>query len=233
MIDAQLLHIPVVKRAMIFKLQRTDGMRDAFHGIRLAVGEIVHRIDTPLIAGTMMLGVQDAIHDGIAQVQVRRPHVDLGAQRSCSIRKLTRLHASEQIQILFHGSVAIRALLPRLGQRAALLANLIWRQIVYVRFSSLDQLNCPFIKLSEIIGCIEQPVAPIAAQPACVFDNGIDVLGLFFGWVRVVEPQVALAAELLRQPEIQSDRFGMPDVQIAVRLGRKARMNAALVFIGF
>ena len=96
-----------------------------FDRIRLAVREIVHRIDAPLVAGAVMLGVQDAVHDGIAQVQVRRRHVDLGPQRARAVGKFAGLHALEQVQVLFDGAVAIRALLAGLGQRAALLANFI------------------------------------------------------------------------------------------------------------
>ena len=47
---------------------------------RLAVREVVHRIDAPLVAGAVMLGVQDAVHHRVAHVQIGRGHVDLGAQ---------------------------------------------------------------------------------------------------------------------------------------------------------
>src|SRR6185503_3481523 len=40
--------------------------------------------------------------------------------------------------------------------------------------------------------------------------------------VRVVEPEVAPAAELRRDPEVQADRLGMADVEVAVGLGREA-----------
>ena len=62
---------------------------------------------------------------GIAQVEIRRRHIDLGPQRSRAIRKFARPHALEQVQIFFDGAVAIRALLARLGQRSALLAKLV------------------------------------------------------------------------------------------------------------
>ena len=54
--------IPVVERPVIFEFERADGVRDAFDGIGLAVREVVHRIDGPLVAGAMMLGVEDAVH---------------------------------------------------------------------------------------------------------------------------------------------------------------------------
>ena len=90
----------------------------------------------------------------------------------------------------------------------------------------------PIVKLLEIIGGVEQPVFPIAAQPADVVDDRIDVLLLFLGRVRVVEPQVELAAVLLREPEVQADALRMADVQIAVRLRRKPRMHPPAVLAG-
>ena len=48
---------------------------------------------------------------------------------------------------------------------------------------------------------------------------------LFLLGIRVVEAQVGLAAELVGQPEVQADGLGVPDVQIAVGLGRKAGLD--------
>jgi len=63
---------------------------------------------------------------------------------------------------------------------------------------------------------------PVEAEPADLVDDRVDVLLLFLLRVGVVEAQVADAAVLLRQPEIEGDALGVADVQVAVRLGRKA-----------
>ena len=55
---------------------------------------------------------------------------------------------------------------------------------------------------------------------------------LFLARVGVVEAQVAQAAELLGDAEVQADRLGVADVQIAVRLGREAGVHAAVVLAG-
>ena len=65
-------------------------------------------------------------------------------------------------------------------------------------------------------------LAPIEAEPVHVALDGVDVFLLFLGRIGVVEAQIAVAAELLRDAEIQADRLGVADMQIAVRLGRKA-----------
>ena len=65
-------------------------------------------------------------------------------------------------------------------------------------------------------------LAPVEAEPAHVALDGVDILLLFLGRVGVVEAQVAAAAELLGDAEVEADRLGVADVQVAVRLGRKA-----------
>ena len=52
---------------------------------------------------------------------------------------------------------------------------------------------------------------------------------LFGHRVRVVEAQVAGAAEVAGDAEVQADRLRVADVQVAVRLGRKPRGHAAAV----
>ena len=53
-------------------------------------------------------------------------------------------------------------------------------------------------------------------------DDGVDVLDVFLERVRVVEAQVADAAALLRDAEVQADALGMADVEVAAGLGAKS-----------
>ena len=76
-----------------------------------------------------------------------------------------------------------------------------------------------------------QPV-PLEAEPADVLLDRLDVLDVLFGRVRVVEPQIASSAVLPGDPEVQTDRLGVTDVQIPVRLGRKPGLDAAVVGAG-
>ena len=92
MMNAEIVDVPVVERPMVFKLKRADGMGDSLNGIGLAVGEVVHRIDAPLISRSMMFRAQDPIHNGIAHVEVGRRHVDLRSQCTRPIGKLSRAH---------------------------------------------------------------------------------------------------------------------------------------------
>ncbi len=71
---------------------------------------------------------------------------------------------------------------------------------------------------------------PVEAEPAHVALDGVDIFLLLLHRIGIVETQVAAAAELLRHPEIEADRLGVADMQIAVRLRRKAGHHRAVAF---
>ena len=83
----------------------------------------------------------------------------------------------------------------------------------------------PGIELVEIIGSEAHLAGPLEAQPFDVFLDGVDIGLLFLGRVGVIEAQVTIATELLRQTEVQTDRLGVPDMQEAVGLRRETRDN--------
>jgi hypothetical protein len=147
---------------------------------------------------------------GIAHVEVGRRHVDLGAQGARAIGKFAGLHALEQIEILFHGAVAVGAFLARLGERAAYLRTSSARQIAHVGFAFADQLHAPIRRAGRNNRRRKEAVFPVEAQPADVLHDGIDVLGLFFFGIGVVEAQVGLAAELRGQPKFRQMDLAWP-----------------------
>ena len=84
------------------------------------------------------------------------------------------------------------------------------------------------MKLLKIVGGVEIPVIPAEAQPLDVVRNGLfELLAFLFG-VGVVEAHIALAGIVARHPEVEADRFGMADMQIAVGLGREAGHDALM-----
>ena len=155
---------------------------------------------------------------------LRRRHVDLRAQHVRAVGKLARAHPPKQIEVLLDRAVAIRAVAARLGQRAAILADLVGRQAVDVGLAVANQLLGVLVHLLEVIRGVEHPLAPVESEPAHVLLNRVHVLDVFLRRVGVVEAQVAEPAEFLGDAEVQADRLGVADVQIAVRLRRKARV---------
>ena len=63
--------------------------------------------------------------------------------------------------------------------------------------------------------------APVEAQPMDVVLDRVDEFLLLLHRVGVVETQIAASVEFGRDAEIQADRFGVSDMQVAVRLRRK------------
>ena len=120
---------------MVFEFEGAHGVRHLLDRIRLAVRVVVHGIDAPLGAGAVMLGVQNAVHDRVAHVEVGRRHIDLGAQHTRAIGEFSFAHTLEEVEVLVDGAVAIRALIAGLGERTAMLANLVGAQIVDIGFA--------------------------------------------------------------------------------------------------
>ncbi len=230
--DGDVVQHPVVQRAMVFKFQRAQGMGDAFQCVGNAMRVVVHRVDAPRVAGANVVSAADAVNHRVAQVDIGRGHVDLGAQHHRTIGELTGAHAREQVQIFCHGTVTVGAIFTRLGQRAAIFAHLLRRQIVNVSQPLVNQFHRVGIQLLEIIRRPAHIAVPGKTQPAHIVLNGQGVLFAFLFRVGVVETQIAGALIILRQTEIQANGFGMTDVQIAVRLRRKARGNAAVLAAG-
>ena len=149
-------------------------------------------------------------------------HVDLGAQHAGAVRELAGAHAVEQIEVLLHRAVPVGAVLAGLGQGAAVGPDLVLALVVDVGLAGADQVLGPVVELLEIVRRVVEVLPPIEAEPAHVALDRVDVLLLLLGRVGVVEAQIAAAAELLRHAEVEADRLGVADVQVAVGLGRKA-----------
>ena len=227
MVHAELIEVPVVERPVVLVLERADRVRDALDRVRLPVSPVVHGIDAPRVARALMRGLADAVHHRVAQVDVAGGHVDLRAQGPGAVVELAHPHAVQEIQVLLDRAVAVRALAPRLGQRAAILGHLLGREVVHVGLARLDELHRPRVQLLEVVARVVEMRTPVVAEPAHGVDDRVDVLLALLGGVGVVEAQVAAAAELLGHTEVNGDRQGVADVQIAVRLGRKARDDLA------
>ncbi len=221
--NRKVIEKPFVERSMVLEFERAQRVRYALDGVGLAMGKVVARINAPLRARARMAGVEDAVEERIAQVDVTGRHVDLGAEHARSIGKLAGPHAAEEIEVLLDRAVAVGAVLPGLGQRAAARADLVLRLVVHIGEAVANEVLGPFVELLEIVRCVIEMGAPVEAEPAHVLLDGVDVFLRLLGRIGVVEAQVAAAAELLRHAEIEANGLGVADVKIAVGLGRKPR----------
>lgn len=195
------------------------------------MGVVVHRVDAPLVARAVVFGVDDAVHDGVAEEHVGVRHVDFRTQHLRAVGELAALHPLEEVEVLLHRAVAPRRRGARYGDRAAVLANLLLGLVVDVGQPLLDEEDGPLVELVEVVRRVALQ-RPVEAEPVDVALDGVDILDILLDGVRVVEAQVALAAVFLCQAEVDADALGVADVQIAVRLGREAGLNLLHAAVG-
>ncbi len=101
-------------------------------------------------------------------------------------------------------------------------ADLVGAEVVHVGLAGLDEVDRPLVQLLEVVGGEVEVLPPVEAQPADVGLDGVDVLLLLLDRVGVVEAQVAASAELPGDAEVEADRLGVADVEVAVGLRREA-----------
>ena len=172
----RLLDEPVVEGPVGLELERADRVRDALDRVGLAVREVVRRVDAPRVARARVRGVHDPVQDGVAQVDVRRGHVDPRAQHARAVGELAGAHPLEEVEALLDRPVAPRAVPAGLGERAAVLADLVGGEVVHVGLAGPDQVDGPRVELLEVVGRVVEVLAPVEPEPADVRLDGVDVL---------------------------------------------------------
>ncbi len=149
-----------------------------------------------------------------------------------AVGEFRRAHAPEQIEILVDATPAVRGILARLGQRAAMRPDLVGRQRIHIGDAFADQILRKLIELLVVIRRVVFALVPLEPEPPHVVLDRIDVLDVFLDGVGVVEAEVAVAAEFAGNAEVETNRLGVANVKVAVRLGRKAGDHTSAVFPG-
>ena len=211
----------------------TQRVRDPFHRIVLAMRPVIHRVNVPFVPRAMVRHIHDAVHDRIAQQDVRVLHVNFRAQNAAAFLELSVFHPFEQIKVFFHRTVAVRrihaglqrgrSLAPfgTLGKRAAGGAHFLLSLIIHISQSHFHQSDRPCVEQIEVIRG-KSHFSPLNPQPGCIFLDCFDKFCFLFGRVGIVKPQVQFAAEFLCGKVIDQERFAVSNVQVAVRFGRQA-----------
>ena len=187
---------------------------------------VVHWVDRPLIASLVMFDMANAINHRVTHVDIGRCHVDPGTQTMGAIRKFTCTHARKQIHILFHTAAAVRTLLARTREIAAIFARLLRRKAADIGLACTDQLQCKLVECIEIGRRIADLAAPGKSKPLNIGFDGIDELLTFLLWIGVIEAQIAAAIVCLCSAEIQTDGLGVTDMQEAIGFWWKTRLHS-------
>ena len=155
---------PVVERTMNVELKSADGVGDVLDGVALAVGVVIHRIDAPFVASTVMMSVYDAVHDRVAEHHILAGHVNFRAEHLFAIGIFSSLHLSEKAKVLLDTAVSIRAVLSRLVYGSTPDADFLLRLVIDVCKSFLYKFLCPFVQLVEIVRSISF-FCPLETEP--------------------------------------------------------------------
>ena len=231
---AQVVEQPVVEGALIFKLQRADGVGDVLQRVLNRVREGVHRVDAPLVAGVVVLCMAHAVDSGVTQVDVGRSHVDLGAQHGSAIGQQAGLHVGKALQVFGHAAIAEGAVDAGTGEVAAVGLHVVGRLLVHVGQALLDQVDRTAVHEVEVVAGEVQVVAaagifPVKAQPFDGIDDAVYIFLLFLFRIGIVKAQVADAAVVAGQTKVQADGLGMTNVQIAIGLRGEAGTDLGLI----
>ena len=231
--DGGVLHNPVVKGPVILKLQRAQGVGDPLQSVLNGVGKVVHGIDAPLVALTVMVHMANPVDHRVAHIEIAGGQVDFGSQSHGIVGELAIPHPPEQIQAFFNRTVPVGGDGGGV-QVATEFLCLLRSQLADIGQPLLNQLYGILVILFKVIGAIEEAVAPVKTQPVDILLNGLNKFHILLGGVGIVHTQVAHTAELLGGAEVDNQGLAVADVQVAVGLRREtgvdglARITAAL-----
>ncbi len=223
----QLFEVPVVEGAMTVELERAQRVGDPLDRVALAVGPVVGGIDAPQRTSAVMVHTTDAVHHRVTQLHVLVLHVDLGAQHVRPLGELPGAHPSEQVEVLLDGAVPERAVDTGLAVAAALGRDGLAVLVVDVGETLRNKQFGPVVQLLEVVAGIQRFPVDRVAEPGQVGDDAVDVTGVLGVGIGVVEPQIADTVELAGDAEVDGDRLGVADVQVAVGLGREPGLHPA------
>ncbi len=220
--DVKFLYKPVIQRPVDIKFKSTYRMSDILYRVTLSVRIVIHRIDTPFVTCTVMMGMDYTVHNRVTEHHIRMRHIDLCPEDLLSVRIHPCLHLTEKSEVLLHAAVPVRAFLSGCLDRTAAFPYLILSLVIHIRKTFLYQLLCPLVELVKIVGSIQLSL-PLESEPFDILLYRINIFCILFHRIGVIETQIGLSAIFLRQAEIKAYTFRVSDMQIAVRLRRETR----------
>ena len=210
------------------EFQCTQRVCHTFEEVALSVGEVIHRVSLPGIAGAVVRVLHYTIDDRVAEVHIGAGHINLGTEHHLAFLDFAGVHLLEQSEAFFDRTVAVWAFCTRLGRSALLCGDVFRRLFVDVSLAFLNQADGKVPQLLEVIGCIIF-ISPLESEPLDVFLDGFHVFHIFFGGVGIVKAEVAYTAIAGCDSEIQADGLGVSDVEVSVWLGRESCLYAVSI----
>ena len=209
---------------MGLKLQRAEAVGNALQSILDGVGKIVHGIDAPLVALTVVMHMVDTVDHRVTHIEIAGRGVNLGPQSHRTIREFPGTHPGKQIQALLDRAVPVGALGGTVHVTPHLL-HLLRRQLTDIGQPLLDEGHSALVHLLKVVRCIVKPIAPVKAQPMDVLLNGLHILHILLGGVGVVHTEIAQSAILLGGTEVDAQGLAVANMQVAIGLRRETGVD--------
>src|SRR5574344_2788463 len=121
-------------------------MCNALKIIALTMCIIVHWVNAPFVACTVMFFVHKTVHQRVAHMHIRRSHVDFCPQPSFAVLEFAILHALEQVEVFLNRTVTERALDSWSGWCTPLLTNNFGRLIIDICLASFYQFDSEIVE---------------------------------------------------------------------------------------
>ena len=112
---------------------------------------VVHRIDAPLVACTVVMSVDDTVKKRVTEEHVRMSHVDLSTKNLLTLSIFAVAHTAEELKILLYAAVTVWALSTRHLHCTTTCTDLLLCLVVYICETLLNELLSPLVKLVEIV----------------------------------------------------------------------------------
>ena len=181
---------------------------------------VVHRIDAPLAACTVMVSVDNTVHERVTEKHIRMRHVDLRTKHLLALCVLSVTHSAEKLEVLLYASVAVWALGTWYLNCTTACTDLLLCLVIYICQALLDQFLSPLVELIEIIRCISF-VLPLETEPLDILLDRVYILCILLYRIRIIETEICLSALFLCKAEVYADTLSMSDVKVSVWLRRE------------
>ena len=113
-------------------------MSNVLDRIRKRVGKVVHRVDAPVVASSMVVRVANPVQQWVSHFHVGMFYVYLGSQNVSTVLEFACPHACKKVEVFFGRTISINTCRSGLGKSSAHFANLLFRGAVDVGFPVLN-----------------------------------------------------------------------------------------------
>ena len=216
----QTVNDPIIERTVDFEFQSAHRVRHAFERIFNRMGEVIHRITVPGVARVVVGLIDNAVDDRVAEVDVGRSHVNLGAEAVRTFSEFTSAHATEEIEVFFYATIAIGGETAGFLRDATISLPLLLGEFAHIGLTATNQFLGNLPHGVKHIASVEELV-PLVTQPGDILLQLLHELISFLRRVRIVHTQVALTIEVARHTKVHPHSLRVANVDPTIGFGRK------------